>query len=143
MRWAMRSWPRTQLLNRLGSTTTAALQMDYMPILSSGACFSVQWAQPAPTAEDRTLSLLQAGERLQRFWLTATRLGLVLQPLLAMLIFADYGEKTLAFTSDTQVQRKAVSLASSFRRVFGSRPDNFVFMGRIGEPRSTQPGCVP
>lgn len=141
MRWAMRDWPRTQLLNRLGSTTTAALQMDYMPILSSGACFSVQWAQPAPTPEDRTLSLLQAGERLQRFWLTATRLGLVLQPLLAMLIFADYGEKTLTFTADTQVQRKAVSLATSFRRVFGNRPDNFVFMGRIGEPRSTQPGC--
>jgi sulfur-carrier protein adenylyltransferase/sulfurtransferase len=141
MRWAMRNWSRTHLLNRLGSTTMAALQMDYVPILSSGACFSMQWAQPAPTAEDRTLSLLQAGERLQRFWLTATRLGLVLQPLLAMLIFADYGEKSLVFTSDTRVQGKAVSLATSFRRVFGSGPGNFVFMGRIGEPRSRQPGC--
>jgi hypothetical protein len=141
MRWAMRDWPRTQLLNRLGSTTTAALQMDYVPILSSAACFSVQWAQPAPAVEDRTRSLLQAGERLQRFWLTATRLGLVLQPLLAMLIFADYGEKSLGFTSATPVQAKAVPLASSFRRVFGTGPGNFVFMGRIGEPRSTQPGC--
>ena len=140
MRWAMRNWSRTRLLNRLGSTTMAALQMDYAPILASAACFTVRLARPT-SAEDHAASLLQAGQRLQRFWLTATRVGLALQPLMATLIFADYGEMKRKFTDDTAVERKAAALAESFRQLLGTGPRDFVFMGRIGEPRSRLPDC--
>jgi hypothetical protein len=134
MRWAMQSWSRTHTLNRIAGTGMAALQMDYRPILASAACFAVRFAHPAPTGDAATQPLIAAGQHLQRFWLTATRLGLAMQPLLATLIFADYGAKSIAFTTDTSVQRKAAALAAAFPRVFGAGPADFVFIGRIGEP---------
>ncbi len=139
LRWSMRSWQRTRLLNRLGGPLMAAFQADYAPILASAACFTVRLNRSAPAPADRMLALLRAGQRLQRFWLTAARLGLALQPLMAMLIFADYGEKRLGFTASAAVQRQAVALAAAFRRVLGAGTGEFVFVGRIGEPRSRQP----
>jgi molybdopterin/thiamine biosynthesis adenylyltransferase/nitroreductase len=139
MRWSMRRWSRTRLLNGLGGTLMAARQTDTAPILGSAACFTVRLATHA--AERGPNTLLRAGEHLQRFWLTATRLGLAMQPLLAPLIFADYGEKGVSFTTDAAVQAKAATLAASFRQVVGAGTSDFVFMGRIGEPRSRQPEC--
>src|SRR5262249_42871589 len=79
MRWAMRDWGRTQLMNRLGGATSAALEMDYVPILCCASAFTLRFATPAE--RDRgPEDLLRAGEKIQRFWLTATRLGLALQP---------------------------------------------------------------
>jgi hypothetical protein len=71
---------------------------------------------------------------IQRFWLTATRLGLVLQPTLAVLAFAHYGETDLPFTEDETVRGQAKRLARESRRVFQVGTEDFVFMGRIGEP---------
>jgi molybdopterin/thiamine biosynthesis adenylyltransferase len=133
MRWAMRDWSRTQLLNRLGGTTSAALEMDYVPILSSASAFSLRFAISAQ-GNRGTEDLLHAGENIQRFWLTATSLGLALQPALAVLIFAHYGQNELPFTVDAAVRSKAKRLASKFQRIFGALTDDFVFMGRVGEP---------
>lgn len=141
MRWAMRSWPRMRILNGFGSTAVAAVQMDFAPILASAACFTVRLARSAPAAEDHVPSLLLAGQHLQRFWLTATRLGLSLQPLLAMLIFADYGEGKPAFTVNAAVQNKSAALARSFRQTLGAGASDFIFAGRIGEPRATRADC--
>jgi hypothetical protein len=133
MRWAMRDWPRMQLLNRLGGTVLAALEMDYVPILSSAAAFTLR-CHAGVQDERKTVDLLHAGIHIQRFWLTAARLGLALQPTLAMLAFAHYGESDLPFTADTAVRAKATRLAKVFRSAFGAGPEDFVFMGRIGEP---------
>ncbi|MBN9562869.1 MAG: hypothetical protein J0H14_19410, partial [Alphaproteobacteria bacterium] len=38
------------------------------------------------------------------------------------------------FSNDPTVIRKARSLASRFRQVLGESADEFVFIGRIGEP---------
>jgi len=141
MRWSMQSWPRARLLNRLGSIATAALQMDYMPILASSAFFALRLPQAGLSAEQRARSILRAGQHIQRFWLTATRLGLAMQPALATLIFADYGEKQERFTADAGASRKAAALAAAFRRFFREGPSDFVFMGRIGEPRFVQSDC--
>lgn len=136
LRWSMQGWPRTRLLNRLGGPAAAALQVDYGPILASAACFAVRLPRPEP---NRVLAALRAGQRLQRFWLTATSLGLALQPLMAMLIFADYGANRLAFTADAAALRRAEQLAVSFRDVLDGPPGEFIFIGRIGEPRSREP----
>jgi molybdopterin/thiamine biosynthesis adenylyltransferase len=141
MRWAMRSWSRTRFLNRLGSPGAATLQMDYAPILACAACFTVRLVQATQLGARHPESMLRAGQHLQRFWLTATRLGLVMQPLLATLIFADYGEKSLVFTADDDVQSRATTLCASFRRVLGGTASDFIFIGRIGEPRTKQPDC--
>jgi sulfur-carrier protein adenylyltransferase/sulfurtransferase len=133
MRWALRDWGRTRLLNRLGGTYSAALEMDYVPVLSSAAAFTLRFAAAAQVSYE-TEDLLHAGEHIQRFWLVATRLGLALQPALAVLIFAHYGQNDTAFTTDATVRGQAKRLAQRFREVFGAGTDEFVFMGRIGEP---------
>ena len=56
------------------------------------------------------------------------------EPALAVLIFAHYGQNDVAFTADAAVRSKANRLAREFQRVFGAPTDEFVFMGRIGEP---------
>jgi molybdopterin/thiamine biosynthesis adenylyltransferase len=133
MRWAMRDWGRTQLLNQIGGGVLAALETDYVPILSSAAVFTLRFPAFARAMGDLA-GLLEAGVNIQRFWLTATQLGLALQPAMAVLIFAHYGQKDLPFTVDGPVRAKAKRLATEFRSTLGSGTDDFVFMGRIGEP---------
>lgn len=83
--------------------------------------------------------LLRAGQSLQRFWLTASRLGLAMQPAAAAVIFADYGERKHMFTDDVALLRKAESLATAFRQAVGSPASDNVFMGRIGVPHARLP----
>jgi sulfur-carrier protein adenylyltransferase/sulfurtransferase len=138
MRWAMRRWSRLRLLNRLGGTWSTAAQLDLLPGLASGAFFTMRLARPAPepdaTPEQRMAALLGVGEGVQRFWLEASRLGLAVQPALAILAFAQYGEAKTPFSADPAVVRKAGALATRFRQVLGDSADAFVFMGRIGQP---------
>ena len=82
---------------------------------------------------------LQTGERLQRFWLTATQLGLAVQPTLAILAFADHGIRGTAFTHDEQLRGRA--------RLLGERASSALgelgvvrFIGRIGKRRHGLPG---
>jgi hypothetical protein len=91
MRWAMRSWPRVQFLNRLGATMIAALEMDYVPGLLSAGFFTLSSRSQATADVDRVAALLRAGQAIQRFWLTASQLGLVMQPNLAPLCFGTPG----------------------------------------------------
>jgi sulfur-carrier protein adenylyltransferase/sulfurtransferase len=131
MRWAIQDWTRMDRLNRFTGTFAASLQMDYLPILSSAAAFAVRIPADGVRSID---GLLEVGVHIQRFWLTAARLGLALQPAMALLVFADYGQKDLPFTAASALRIKAKRLADEFRRVFGVGTEDFVFMGRIGEP---------
>ncbi len=138
MRWGMARWSRLRLLNRLGGTWSTAAQLDLLPGLASGAFFTMRLAHPAgePDAapEQRVTALLRVGEAVQRFWLEASRLGLAVQPALAILAFAHYGETDTTFSADPTVVRKARGLAARFRQVLGNSADEFVFIGRIGQP---------
>jgi molybdopterin/thiamine biosynthesis adenylyltransferase/nitroreductase len=138
MRWGMASWSRLRLLNRLGGTWSTAAQLDLLPGLASGAFFTMRLPHPAGEADtapdQRVTALLRVGEAVQRFWLEASRLGLAVQPALAILAFAHYGETNAVFSKDPTVIRKARALATRFRQVIGESADEFVFIGRIGEP---------
>jgi sulfur-carrier protein adenylyltransferase/sulfurtransferase len=134
MRWAMQSWARMERMNRFLGTGSAAAQLDYRPGLGSAAYFTLRPLQPVPEGEARIAALLRLGECVQRFWLTATRLGLALQPSYATLVFAHYGERSTRFTADEKLLVKAKLLAERFRQVLGAGSDRYVFMGRIGEP---------
>ncbi len=138
MRWGMASWSRLRLLNRLGGTWSTAAQLDLLPGLASGAFFTMRLAHlasgPDAAPEQRVTALLRVGEAVQRFWLEASRLGLVVQPALAILAFAHHGDANTAFSADAAVVRKSRKLAARFRRVLGDGADGFVFIGRVGEP---------
>jgi len=138
MRWAMRDWQRMHRLNRITGTWAAALQMDLRPALASGGFFVVRQSHTVPD-ECRIGFLLRAGESLQRFWLTATAMGLGMQPALATVIFADHGARGTPFTQDPLLSARAGELAARFRRTLGD-PTDVLFMGRIGALPPGPPG---
>jgi nitroreductase len=140
MRWAMQRWSRTQLLNHLGGTFTAALQMDYVPGLCSAAFFTIAMSGGV-SPEHRISALLQAGESIQRFWLTATKLGLAVQPGLATLAFAHYGKMSVPFTTDLSARRSSKRLASSLERALRATAGECIFIGRIGWPLAETKIC--
>ena len=85
---------------------------------------------------DDPAATLRIGQALQRFWLTATQLGLVMQPALATICFALYGMQGRVFTQDAGILRKAEALARALAEAVPGGAPAIAFIGRIGEPRS-------
>jgi sulfur-carrier protein adenylyltransferase/sulfurtransferase len=139
MRWAMRSWPRMRLINRLGGVLAATIQLDYLPGLCSAAFFTLRRTRRADTDPDRAILLLRAGQAIQRFWLTARALGLVMQPNLAPLCFAKHGIDKTGFTADRRFQNKAARFAVLAEQRMPGVSEAMIFWGRIGAPRPRQP----
>jgi hypothetical protein len=130
-RWAMRDSHRVRVLNRLAGTALARLEMDLLPGLFCAAHFTVSGKSAGtPTSE----WLLAGGQKLQRFWLTATSLGLAVQPTLASVCFAHYGQHNRAFTSDQSSRSKAARLARLLQAKSGGTGARMLFRGRIGLP---------
>ncbi|MDA8383396.1 MAG: molybdopterin biosynthesis protein MoeY [Betaproteobacteria bacterium] len=130
MRFAMSSWRRVRVFNRfLAGTWVPRLELDWLPSLACAAHFAlVTQAEPA-TVDD----YVAAGRALQRFWLTATRLGLSLQPEMTPLIFSRYVRHARAFTSVRAAWRQAETGERMLRRLLGDQAaPRAVFMGRIG-----------
>lgn len=138
MRLGMKSWRLTRIMNRLGGISMAANQMDHKPINASAAVFAMRLSESGLPPDRRAQAIFRAGQAIQRFWLTATGLDLAMQPALAVLIFADYGEKRIRFTGDVAASRQAAELGAAFRTFFRESTRDFVFMGRIGEPAAAQ-----
>lgn len=95
----------------------AALRFETLPILASAAGFVLHSAE----SDHSDPAIITAGMALQRFWLTAARLGLVLQPLQRLIHFVRSVKATPHF-------------AEAFRAIIGTS-ETPVFIGRIGEPR--------
>ncbi|HEY4044296.1 MAG TPA: ThiF family adenylyltransferase [Rhodopila sp.] len=133
MRWGMGEWARMLWLNRLGGALTASVEMDYLPGIGSAAFFVLRRPRGAGN-QAAVEELIEAGRGMQRFWLTATRLGLAVQPLLATIAFAHYGERGIRFSSEPGLARRAQSLARAFRETLGAPAGEVLFVGRIGEP---------
>src|SRR5262249_25072287 len=79
--------------------------------------------------------LLQAGSRIQRFWLTATKLGLAVQPCLATLAFAHYGKTSAPFTTLEPARKAASELTAALEKVIGGPSESLIFTCRIGQPK--------
>ena len=105
-RWAFADWNRVRFLNRyLGGTLLPRVELDLLPALACGAHFAIVRTAPAAGVDE----YIDVGRAWQRFWLTATSLGLWSQPEMTPLIFARYARHGVAFTD----HRKALSLAQS------------------------------
>ena len=129
MRWAMGSWERVQRMNRwFGGTLAPRLQLELVPGLRCAAHFAIFAPRPSAGIDDH----LAAGAAVQRFWLTATALGLQLQPQYTPLVFADYARRGVAFTEDASAQRTAHAVDAMLAARLGSAARAAVFMGRVG-----------
>ncbi|MEA2825144.1 MAG: hypothetical protein QOF03_1626 [Alphaproteobacteria bacterium] len=140
MKWAMQAWSRTKRLNRFAGTGGAVLQMDYLPGLCSAAYFTIRMNAKEASPDERVQALLETGQAIQRFWLTATKLGLAMQPCLATLAFAHYGRSGTPFTREAGPLRAAGKLAASVDNILAGNGE-FVFMGRLGWPRPRKKLC--
>ena len=135
MRWALEDWSRMARLNKLPAATLGAqIQMDYLPGLRCGAHFLISAPGVDFDSADDPAMLLEYGRRLQRFWLTATQLGLVMQPSLAPLCFSYYGREGVAFTEDRKLRDQSVALNETLGRLAATAPENLLFLGRLGQP---------
>lgn len=132
-RWSLEKWSRTQLVNGLGGPRMAAFQMDFLPGICSAAYFTIRFARGS--REPGAVAALEAGRAIQRFWLRATKLGLAVQPCVAMLAFWSYAAAGEAFTGLPAAQSMAQTLMSKAEAILGGSHD-LAFIGRIGLPRS-------
>ena len=102
--------------------------MDLLPGLFCAAHFAILANRPAETIDD----YVAAGRAVQRFWLTATSLGLGLQPELTPLIFARYVREERRFSESTAAWIQAQTLAGRLKAVLVDDTPRTVFLGRIG-----------
>jgi hypothetical protein len=136
MRWVMASWGRVDFFNTyLAGHLIPRLEMDLLPGLLCGAHFAIL-AHRAPVTID---DYVAAGRAVQRFWLTATSLGLSMQPELTPLIFSRYVREERRFSRTDAACIQAQILASQLEGILGDDTPQTAFLGRIG--RGGMPGA--
>lgn len=128
MQWALQSWGRVKTLNRyFAGTLMPRIQLDLIPAQRCAGHFVIV----ADVARDATQDYLSGGRATQRFWLTATKLGLQLQPEMTPLIFATYAREGRRFTDSTDKLGDADTVRVELDALTGGEVDA-VFMGRLG-----------
>ncbi len=130
MHWIMGSWRRVEFFNTfLAGTLAPRIQMDWIPGIACAAHFVILAADPPAGTDD----YVAAGRAMQRFWLTATLLGLQVQPEMTPLIFSRYVREGMAFSTKEGMLEHARSLAARVDALVGdANGARAVFMGRIG-----------
>ena len=130
MRWAMQSWKRIAFLNRyFAGTLMPRVLLDLIPALKCAAHFVIV-ADKEPSSQQ---DFIAGGRAMQRFWLTATRLGLQLQPEMTPLIFSRYVKEGRHFSKDAHANRAATRLRDDLESLLGRENLNAaIFMGRVG-----------
>jgi len=130
MRWVLGSWPRVERMNRwFGGTVLPRVQLELVPGLRCAAHFAILATEAPREAADH----LRAGAAAQRFWLTATRLGLQLQPQHTPLMFAHYARRGIRFSEVGPARNRAALIADMLANLLGSsEAANAVFLGRVG-----------
>lgn len=131
MRQVMKSWGRVKTFNRfLAGTWAPRIELDLVPGVACAAHFLICTKTPATTLDD----YVAAGRATQRFWLTATQLGLQLQPEVTPLVFARYARNRLQFSESPGAMQKAERVAERLNGLVGRQDaEHAVFMGRVGE----------
>lgn len=130
MRWAMASWERVEFLNRyLFGDLAPRIQLDLLPGMACAAHFALL----APASLQIIDDYHAAGRAMQRFWLTATRLGLFIQPEMTPVIFSRYHRRQRVFTRVDRALGLAARLDSRLAELLpGQDREALFFMGRIG-----------
>ena len=130
MRWSMANWPRVNFMNKyFAGTWLPRLQLDVVPALRCGAYFVLSSAAPPRSVDDH----IATGRALQRFWLTATSLGLYCQPQMTPIMFAAYARDGVKFTESERALHRAQWVASELDSLLGREvARNAAFLCRIG-----------
>lgn len=130
MQWVMQSWARVEFFNRyLGGTIAPRIQLDFLPAIGCAAHLLLLPRRPLLGVEDH----VRAGEAMQRLWLTATSLGLNLQPEMTPVIFRWYVQADRSISAKAGIDEGARRLAARFEALADAdRSAPFAFFCRIG-----------
>ncbi|HET9114330.1 MAG TPA: molybdopterin biosynthesis protein MoeY [Burkholderiales bacterium] len=132
MRRVLVSWERVEFFNTyLAGTLLPRIQLDIIPALRCAGHFMIMAnSKPVSVAD-----YVAGGRAVQRFWLTATRLGLQLQPEMSPLIFSSYASDGVRLSSKPHAQKQAENIRRTLQNLAGNAEiaDRIVFMGRIGK----------
>jgi hypothetical protein len=133
MRWVMSSWQRVFFFNTyLAGHIVPRIEMDLLPGLFCGAHFAIV-ADEIPTTIDHYVA---AGRAVQRFWLTATSLGLQLQPEMTPVIFSRYARDDRIFSCLPGAMETATHFGARLSELLqNDAVERAVFLGRIGNGR--------
>lgn len=137
MRHIMKSWTRVQFFNRfLAGTWMPRIQLDLIPGLACAAHFALYSKHGAPQKLDDYVAI---GRAVQRFWLTATQLGLQLQPEITPLVFARYARENRAFSREPHAGKLAERIHLELQALLSPAiAAKTGFMGRVGEGPSAR-----
>ncbi len=130
MQWGMGSWRRIEFFNTYFAGTLAPrIELDWLPGIFCAAHFALLAPHEPATIDD----YLTGGRMMQRFWLTATQLGLHIQPEMTPWVFSNYLRQGIQFTRTKKVEDYARRIARDFNHLLGESPARRVmFIGRIG-----------
>jgi len=129
MRWCLQDWNRVKFMNTwLAGTILPRIQMDLLPGLFCGAHFFLLANKVPATLDD----YLRAGRAVQRFWLTATSLGLQLQPQYTPVVFQEYLADQVPFTGEAKILDGARAVVRGLQSFLGQDAGRCIYMGRLG-----------
>jgi hypothetical protein len=130
MKWVMNSWGRVDFFNRyLFGTVAPRLQLDLVPAIACSAHLLLRPCRPPCGLND----IVESGVAMQRLWLTATALGLYLQPEMTPVIFRWYAREGGEISQLPDINKKAHSMANAFERLVRAEElTPFSFFCRIG-----------
>jgi hypothetical protein len=134
MSWAMQDWKRIVFLNRyLAGTLGPRIQLELLPAMGCAAHVVLLADRPPAGIDD----YVAAGGAVQRFWLTATTLGLYHQPEMTPLIFARYARERRVFSATPGMSEAAQRVRDSLEGLLGADAlARAVWLGRIGAGRA-------
>ena len=130
MKWVMQRWSRVEFFNRyLLGTIAPRIQLDLLPALGCAAHILLRPRQPLRELAD----YVGAGVAMQRLWLTATAVGLHLQPEMTPVIFRWYACAGKSMSALPDIGRRVKSVVARFEALAGAEPcDPFAFFCRLG-----------
>ncbi|HPR07624.1 MAG TPA: nitroreductase family protein, partial [Denitromonas sp.] len=121
MRWVMASWSRIEFFNRyLLGTVAPRIQLDLIPAMACAAHLLLRPKAPLVGVED----YVRLGEAMQRVWLTATSVGLHLQPEMTPVIFRWYVRAGRPISKQAGIDDRADALTGMFERMVGALPED-------------------
>lgn len=134
MRWVLQSWTRVDFFNRyLAGTVAPRIQLDFIPAMACAAHLLLRPKHRQAGLADH----LAAGAAMQRLWLTASSLGLYLQPEMTPVIFRWYVQASRQISLKPETNSGATKLARQFERLSSAQPDAcFAFFCRVGHSKA-------
>ncbi len=136
MKWVMGSWGRVDFFNRyLMGTIAPRIQLDFIPAIACAAHLLLKPKKAPESLRD----YVEAGIAMQRLWLTATALGLYLQPEMTPVIFRWYARANRGISATSGINQKVGLLAANFEvLVKASKDQDFSFFCRVGQSMPPQ-----